>query len=72
MGKVLFSEKSTSQQFVVPKRHVRRPTGKRFDERYIIPTVKHPPGQMVWGAMSRNSVAALSFLPPGTTINGPK
>ena len=27
---------------------------------------------MVWGAMSRNGVAALSFLPPGTTINGPK
>ena len=27
---------------------------------------------MVWGAMTRNGVAALSFLPPGTTINGPK
>ena len=27
---------------------------------------------MVWGAMSRNGVAALSFLPPGTTRNGPK
>ena len=27
---------------------------------------------MVWGAMSRNDVAALSFLPPETTINGPK
>ena len=41
--------------------------------RYTIPTVKHPPSQMVWGkAMSRNVVAALSFLPPGTTINGPK
>ena len=39
---------------------------------YTIPTVKHPPSQMVWGAMSRNGVAALSFLPPGTTMNGPK
>ena len=27
---------------------------------------------MVWGAMSRNGVAAFSFLPPGTTMNGPK
>ena len=27
---------------------------------------------MVWGAMSRNGVAALSFLPPKTTMNGPK
>ena len=37
-GKVFFSDKSTFQQFVVQKRHVRRPTGKRFDERYTIPT----------------------------------
>ena len=70
--KVLFFDESTFQQFVVRKRHVRKPTGKRFDERYTIPTVKHPPSQMVWGAMSRNGVAALSFLPPETTINGPK
>ena len=49
-GKVLFSDESTFQQFVVQKRHVRRPTGKRFDdERYTIPTVKHPPSQIVWG-----------------------
>ena len=71
-GKVLFSDESTFQQFVVRKRHVRRPTGKRFDERYTISTVKHPPSHMVWGAMSRNGVAALSFLPPGTTMNGRK
>ena len=71
-GKVLFSDESTFQQFVVRKRHVRKPTGKRFDERYTIPTVKHPPDQMVWGTMSRNGVAALNFLPPGITINGPK
>ena len=48
-GKVLFSDESTFQQFVVLKRHVRRPTGKRFDERYTIPTVKHPPSQMIGG-----------------------
>ena len=71
-GKVLFSDESTLQQFMVRKRHVCRPTGKRFDERYTIPTVKHSPSQMVCGAMSRNGVAALSFLPPGTTMNGPK
>ena len=34
--------------------------------------MKHPPSQMVSGVMSRNGVAALSFLPPGTTMNGPK
>ena len=48
-GKVLFSEESTFQQLVVRKRHVRRPTSKRFDKRYTILTVKHPPSQMVWG-----------------------
>ena len=37
-----------------------------------MPTVKHPPSQMVWGAMSRSGVAALSFLPSGTTMNEPK
>ena len=26
-----------------------RLTGKRFNERYTIPTVKHSPSQMVWG-----------------------
>ena len=71
-GKVLFSNESTFQQFVVQKRHVSRPIGKRFDERYTVPTEKHPSSQMVWEAMSRNGVAALSFLPPGTTINESK
>ena len=71
-GKVLFSEESTFQQFVVRKKHVRRPIGKRFDERYTIPTVKHPSSQMVWGTMSTNGVAALSFLPPEIAMNGPK
>ena len=71
-GKVLFSDESTFQEFVVRKRHVRRPTGKCFDERYTIPTVKQPPSQVIWGALSKNGVATLSFVPPGTTINGPK
>ena len=31
-----------------------------------------PFNQMIWGTMSRNGVAALSFLPPGTTMNEPK
>ena len=32
--------------------------------------MKHPPTQMIWGAMSVSGTAALSFLPPKTTING--
>ena len=69
---VLFSDESTFQQFVVRKSYVRRPPGKRFDDRYTISSMKHPPSQMVWGAMCRNGVAVLSVLPPGTTINGSK
>ena len=35
-----------------------------------MPTVKHTPGQMIWGAMSVNGTAALYFLPVGVTMNG--
>ena len=55
---VLFSDESTFQQFAVRKSYVRRPPGKRFDDRYTISSMKHPPSQMVWGAMCRNGVAA--------------
>ena len=46
---VLFSDESTFQQFAVRKSYVRRPPGKRFDDRYTISSMKHPPSQMVWG-----------------------
>ena len=34
-GKVLFSDESTLQQFVVHKRHVRKPPDKRCIDEYI-------------------------------------
>ena len=71
-GKVLFSDESTFQQFVVCHKHVRRPVGKRFHPKYTIPTMKHPPSQMIWGAMSKNGTAGSYFLTPGTTMNGSK
>ena len=71
-GKVLFSDESTFQQFVVPHKHVRRPVGKRFDEKYTSATMKHPPSQMIWSAMSKNGAAGLYFLTSGTTMNGSK
>ena len=69
---VLFSDESTFQQFVVRKRHVRRPPGKRYDDKYTVSTMKHPPSQMIWGAMSQHGIGGLFFLPSGTTINGKK
>ena len=40
---VLFSDELTFQQFAVRKSYVRRPPGKRFDDRYTISSMKHPP-----------------------------
>ena len=42
-GQVMFSDKLTFQQFVEQKGHVRRPKRKQFEEKYTVPTVKHPP-----------------------------
>lgn len=71
-SRVMFSDESTLQQFVTRKRHIRRPPGKRFEDRYTIQTMKHPPSQMIWGAMSKSGTAGLYFLPQGTTMNGAK
>jgi transposase len=69
-NKVMFSDESTFQQFTSRQQHVRRPVGKRFDVKYTIPTMKHPPSQMIWGAFSHNGTAGLYFLPQKTTMNG--
>ena len=69
--KVLFPDESIMQQFVPRHRHIRRPAGKRFDEKHIVATMKHPPHQMIWGAMSCRGAAGLYFIPPNTTMNRP-
>ena len=53
-------------------RHVQRPKGKRFDKKYTIQTMKHPPSQVIWGAMLCHGTAGLYFLPPNTTMNRPR
>lgn len=71
-SKVLFSDESTLVQFNTRKRQIRRPVGKRYDERYTVMTMKHPPSQMVWGAMSAMGTSGLFFLEKNTTMNGEK
>jgi len=71
-NKVMFSDEITFQQFTIRHQHVRRPVGIRFNENYTIPTMKHPPSIMVWGAFSHTGTARFNFLPPKTTINGQK
>ena len=62
--RVHFSDESSLSQFSVRKYRVRRLAGARHKEKYTLPTVKHPPSQMVWGAMSSIGTAGLYFLPP--------
>lgn len=69
-SKVLFSDESTVQQFNIRKAHIRRPKGTRYDEKYTIMKMKHPPTQMVWGAMSAMGTAGLYFLEKSKTMNG--
>ena len=69
---MLFSDESSVQQFSARVQHVWRPSGERYHEKYTVPTVKHPPSQMVWGAMSAAGTGGLYFLTPGTTMNGEK
>ena len=48
--KVLFSDESTLQQFNSRKLFIRRPSGQRFNEKFTVQTMKHPPSVMIWGA----------------------
>ena len=52
--------------------HIRRPLGKRLDKKYVVATIKHPSNQMIWPVMSCCGVVHLYFIPPNTTIDGPK
>ena len=55
-GKILFSDESTFPQFVVRHNHVRRPVGKRFDQKYTAATMKlFQPDDMGCHEQDRNS-----------------
>ena len=43
-----------------------------FVKKYVVATMKHPPSKMIWGAMSCRCAVGLYFIPPKTTMNGPK
>ena len=62
-SKVLFSDESTFQQFVVRKRHARRPPGKHYDDKYTVSTMKHPPYQIIWGQCRNMESVACFFYP---------
>ena len=64
------SDQSTFSQFHCYARHVRRPSGERYNPRYVVPTVKQAPTSMVWGYFSGRGSGTLWFMPKNTTING--
>ena len=70
-GKALFSDESLVQRSVVHTRHVRRPPVKRFDDKCTISTMKHPPSQVIWGAMCNSGTVVLSCT-ADATMNGEK
>ena len=47
---------------------VRRPKEKRFNARYTVPTVKHSPSVIGWGAISAEGRGPLFIIPNGMTI----
>ena len=47
LDSVMCSDESTFQHFVARKKHVCRPPGKRWGEKYKISKVKHLPRQMI-------------------------
>ena len=60
------------QQYVPRHIHIKQPFGKHLDEEYIVATIKHPPRQMIWGAMPCRGAAGLYFISPNTIMNRPK
>jgi transposase len=67
---VLFSDESSIKLFSVNTAMVRRPAGQRFNPRYTVPRVGHPPSLMVWGAINRNGAGPIHILPQNTNMNG--
>lgn len=67
---ILWSDESTFTVTDTPTGRVRRPRNSdRYDERYTVKTLKHPPSVMVWGAFSYYGVSKLYFLEKGETMN---
>ena len=68
--KVEFSDESTFYQMRNVHKLVRRPVGERFNPKFTVKTVKHPPSVMVWGCFDgKKGRGRLEFLKKGETMN---
>ena len=70
-AKVMWSDESTFKVISCRRGFVRRPPGSdRYDPKYTVPAVRHPPSVMIWSGFSGQSGrAGLSYLEQGKTMN---
>ena len=67
---VEFSDESNFSQLRNVHQLVRRPVGQRFNPKFTVKTVKHPPSVMVWGCFDgKVGRGRLEFLAKGETMN---
>lgn len=67
---VMFTDESTFQQVrSCGYNYIRRPPNRRYDPKFTIKTVKHPPSIMCWGAITAKGRAGIAFLEKGKRLN---
>lgn len=67
---VMFSDETKVSQFRSYRPSVRRPQGQRYNERYVVKSVRSTPSVMIWGAITASGRCGLHFVPKNTTIKG--
>lgn len=68
--RVMFSDESTFQQERgTGSNYIRRPKGERFNPKYTVKTVKHPPSCMVWGAITAHGGTGLVVFGRNEKVN---
>ena len=66
---VMFTDESTFQQVRnCGSNYVRPPLGQRFNPKFTIKTVKHPPSIMCWGGITARGRGPLTMIPKGQTV----
>ena len=70
-GKCLFSDESIIRQFDQPSQHmhVRRPSRKRCDKKYVATTVRSSPSVTMWASISGKGTGGLHIVSKGEPVN---
>lgn len=68
--RVIFSDETIVRQFSPNKMSVRRPKNRRYDSRYVSPTVRSSKSIMIWASISSKGRCGIWIMPSGTTMRG--